>query len=281
MSDNDILFPFDFSPQSQHAAPFVAAFANRLGAKVTLLTVVPPVWTVPPPMMMGALLTAPADTKSRLDGALSQELAGVAVERVVAEGDPAVKIVEWAHGHATGLIMMPTHGFGVFRRLLIGSVTSKVLHDAECPVWTAAHACKQRTQVVPRTILCALDGTPQSAALLKWAGEFSRRMGASLQLLHVLRPISDWLALEAERLLQEEVRQEARARLELIQEEAGVDAPLRVAVGEIAEVVTEEARQEDADLLIIGRGTLQATLGRLRTHAYAIIQRSPCPVLSA
>jgi len=123
-------------------------------------------------------------------------------------------------------------------------------------------------------------GRPK-AALLQWAGEFSRRMGASLQLLHVLRPISDWLALDAERSLQEEVRQEARARIELIQKEAGVEAPLRVAVGEIAEAVTEEARQEDADLPIIGRGTLQATLGRFRTHSYAIIQRSPCPVLSA
>ena len=25
------------------------------------------------------------------------------------------------------------------RRLLLGSVTAKILHDAECPVWTAAH----------------------------------------------------------------------------------------------------------------------------------------------
>ena len=31
---------------------------------------------------------------------------------------------------------------------------------------------------------------------------------------------------------------------------------------------------------VLGRGSLQAPLGRLRTHAYGIIQRSPCPVLS-
>ena len=44
---------------------------------------------------------------------------------------------------------------------------------------------------------------------------------------------------------------------------------------------TEHAREEDADLILIARGSLQAPQGRLRTHAYGIIQRSRCPVLSA
>jgi nucleotide-binding universal stress UspA family protein len=53
-----------------------------------------------------------------------------------------------------------------------------------------------------------------------------------------------------------------------------------VAIGDIAATVNEHAREEDADLILIGRGSLQAPLGRLRTHAYGIIQRSRCPVLS-
>jgi len=44
--------------------------------------------------------------------------------------------------------------------------------------------------------------------------------------------------------------------------------------------VTEEARQEGADLVILGRGAIHETLGRLRTHARGIIQHSPCPVIS-
>jgi hypothetical protein len=61
---------------------------------------------------------------------------------------------------------------------------------------------------------------------------------------------------------------------------AGVDAPLRIAVGAIAPTVTEEARQEQADLVLVGRGSVTEPFGRLRTHAFGIIQRSPCPVLS-
>jgi hypothetical protein len=40
------------------------------------------------------------------------------------------------------------------------------------------------------------------------------------------------------------------------------------------------AEHHEADLVIIGRGKLLSTFGRLRTHAYAIIRDSPCPVLS-
>jgi nucleotide-binding universal stress UspA family protein len=76
------------------------------------------------------------------------------------------------------------------------------------------------------------------------------------------------------------VREEARAKINAMQREAGVDAPVRIAVGQIADTVTEEARQEGADLILIGRGSLQSPLGRLRTHAYGIIHKSPCPVLS-
>jgi nucleotide-binding universal stress UspA family protein len=95
-----------------------------------------------------------------------------------------------------------------------------------------------------------------------------------------VRPISDWLSLESEQALQEELRTESRTRIESSLTSAGLDLPLRIAVGEIVATITEEARQEGADLIVLGRGAMHETLGRLRTHAHAIIQRSPCPVLS-
>ena len=42
-----ILFPFDFSQPAMHAAPFVRAVASRFEARITLFSVVPPVWDVP------------------------------------------------------------------------------------------------------------------------------------------------------------------------------------------------------------------------------------------
>ena len=280
----NILFPFDFSTPGMLAARFVRTVAERNEAKVTLISIVPPVWSIPP-AGIPAVVPVEAEKMSaqlqeHLDGALKDEFAGLNVARIGDRGDPAERIVRYAHANAIDLIMMPTHGLGAFRSFLIGSVTAKVLHDAECPVWTATHAEEQHAADSPKTVVCAVDTTDQSAGLMRWAADFAQRLGGSLKLVHVVPPISDWLTLTSERELQEQVREAARTNVQSLMRSAGIEAPLRVAVGKISDTVTEEARQEGADLVIIGRGALRSAFGRLRTHAYGIIQTSPCPVIS-
>jgi nucleotide-binding universal stress UspA family protein len=278
-----ILFPLDFSAAGMAAIPYVRALANQLYARVSVLSVVPPAWVTPPGLIPPTTGSDPAGLQKALQTHLDQlVMDGLQspVERVTALGDPAEKIAEFTRDNRVDLVMLPTHGHGLFRSLLLGSITAKVLHDVHCPVWTAAHAQKQHAQEAPRKILCALDGTDKSLALTQWAADFSRQVGASLQLLHVVRTISDWLSLESEQGLQEELRAESRTRIEAMLKSGGWDLPLRVAVGEIVATITEEARQEGADLIVLGRGAMHETLGRLRTHAHGIIQRSPCPVLS-
>jgi nucleotide-binding universal stress UspA family protein len=274
MAIQHIVFPFDFSPQGVLAAPFVRAFAERCGARITLLAVIAPAWDA------SEVPRIEADFRSRLDAALTTELAGVPLERRIVFGDPSLKIAEFAETNAADLIMMPTHGLGVFRSLLIGSVTAKVLHDAKTPVWTATHAEEQRARTLPATVLCALDGMAGSDALLQWAAEFSQRVGASLKLLHVVPPISDWLSLPGEKEIQEQLREAARSKLGDVQRTATLELPLRVVVGRISETIAEEASRESADLIIVGRGGAHSSLGRLRTHIFAVIQKSPCPVIS-
>lgn len=278
-----ILFPLDFSNAGTAAIPYVRALANQFNAKVTLLSVVPPAWVSPPGIVGPPAVADPGDLQRSLQEHLNNTAMDGLVSapaRVTALGDPAEKIVEFTRDNAVDLVMIPTHGHGLFRRLLIGSVTSKVLHDAHCPVWTAAHAEKQHSHETPRRILCALDGSDKSMAIARWAADFSRQAGASLQFLHVVRTISDWLSLESEQSLQEELRAESRSRILAMLTSAGLDFPLRVAVGEIVPTITEQATEECTDLVILGRGAIHETMGRLRTHAHAIIHRSPCPVLS-
>ena len=63
------------------------------------------------------------------------ELDGIAVTRVLLRGNPAHEIVKTARDHNVDLIAMSTRGEGVFYRFLLGSVTAKVLHEIQCPVW--------------------------------------------------------------------------------------------------------------------------------------------------
>ena len=276
-----ILFPYDFSHQCTLVAPYVRAVACRFGAKVTLLGVIPVAWdNKAPDMPMLTAGTPAVDLKGYLDKAAEAVFAGLPVETSTMLGDAAFKIVQFARTRPVDLIMMPTHGLGSFRTMLIGSVTAKVLHDSKCPVWTAAHTETQSSPDVPRTILCAVDRTAETVKVMQWAAEYSQKMGATLKLLHVVSPVSDFLSLPSERHLQEEVRNEASVQMESLRRGAGVEASLRTVVGKLIEKVSEEASQEQADLVIIGRGSLPHALGALHSHAYGIIQESPCPVLS-
>jgi nucleotide-binding universal stress UspA family protein len=282
----NILFPLDFSSRCCAAVPYVSAMASRFGATITMISVAQPFLYTGMGDPGGPVIIDTdqilAELQLRLDSALVKEFAAHRVERVAELGDPAHMIVDYAKRNDIDLIMMPTHGYGPFRSLLLGSVTAKVLHDTELPVWTAAHMedAPAKAHVSVKAILCSIDGTSKSVPLMKWASQLAKDVGATLRLAHVIPGIEGWPASQMDRDFEEDMRLAARKSIEGLQQAAGVDAPLCVAIGDVAEGVREEARRHGADLVITGRGVLNETLGRLRTHSYGIIRHSPCPVLS-
>jgi len=281
-----ILFPVDFSELSGGAAHFVRSMATRVGAKSTLISALPPLWQTG---IGDAGATIPVDMdelhrdlEARLSSAFVREFDGIQVQRVVEIGDPAAVITRFAHTEGADLIMMPTHGYGPFRSLLLGSVTAKVLHDAECPVWTATHVDEPLSlrHMSGGNLLCAVDGTPKSVPLVAWAAEYARITGATLQMVHAVSGFVGWPERQLDGEFQEKLRTDARASIDRLQRASGVALPLCVGVGEVAGVVREEAERHDSHLILIGRGILHETMGRLRTHSYGIIRHAPCPVLS-
>jgi nucleotide-binding universal stress UspA family protein len=281
-----ILFPIDFSDRCCGAVPFVEAFASRYKAKVTLISVAQPIYyagMVDPggPIVM-SVDTMLSDLKERLDSALTREFAHLRVERIAEIGDPARVITEFAHNQGVDLIMMPTHGYGPFRRLLLGSVTAKVLHDAECPVWTAAHVeespCKDH--LACRSILCAVDGTPKSVPLMQWASAIAKDAGATLRLVYVVAGLNYSNIHGFDEAYDRDLRDRADQAMSELKEHAGVNVPHSMVGGNISESVHRETERLGADMVVIGRGVLNETLGRLRTHSYGIIRQSTCPVLS-
>ena len=62
--------------------------------------------------------------------------AGVKVESqyAVKADDPAQNIIDYAKEHSISLVVMTTHGHGGIRRLLLGSVTDRVIRSCEVPV---------------------------------------------------------------------------------------------------------------------------------------------------
>src|SRR5204863_2910646 len=122
-----ILFPVDFSNRCYAARPFVQSVAQRFHSRLTLMHVIqtPVGWYGGMEAAYPVMLDVPAmieDGRKRLNS-FFESLEPSGIGKVIAHGDPAAQIVRYAERNDVDLIMMPTHGCGKFRSLLLGSVT--------------------------------------------------------------------------------------------------------------------------------------------------------------
>ena len=287
-----LLVPIDFSKRATAAAEHAAALASKFDSELIFLHAVPP-----GPYEHGffeggyepsAIWPSQEEIEAKLAGQLA-ELAertgrGRRIESVVSWGDPASKIEEMAEHEQVDLIVMPSHGYGPFRRLALGSVTAKVLHDLACPVFTGAHV-----EELPESathpygcVACAVDLEPHSRDVLSWAWGFARAWQADLQVIHAAPPV-DELPTEAGAVpakLRETLNQVRTEQVQELLDSIGATARIEVDCADINEFVTGVAKETVADVLVIGRSMDQSLLGRLRTHSFALIRDAPCPVIS-
>jgi len=283
-----IVLPVDFSERARQAAAFAVPVAEHFHSEVIVLHALATQYEFGSVELGGAIVTTEftsghrEQAEKRLAEFLLKELGNLNVRRLLVEGDPAREIVECARREQASLIVIPTHGYGVFRRLLLGSVTAKVLHDADCPVWTTAHVEKpEPRETVLRRILCAIDLGPASARSLEWSARMAADFGAQLTLVHAiveLDPRNAGYHFSPE--WRKHLVDAAEAEIFALQKRAGTQAGVVIALGSAADMVCAEARKADTDLLVIGRGCETGILGRLTADAYAIIRQSPCPVVS-
>lgn len=284
-----ILFPVDFSTCCRHSVAYVARIAKQFGSEIVLLHA----FDAYDPFGYGAAsstvvygiseaaLRQPREAALRDFG--SNTFAGLPVSRMVEIGEPADCITEFIERQDVDLVFMPTHGRGRFRRLLLGSVTAKVLHDAKCPVWTTAHSECLEDQYSERIqkMVCAVDLSPATTQIICAARDVAQQYGASVQLIHSI-PALD---LEPEdtgvnALFQRFLFDRAAELLAAFQAEAKTNFEALVRYGRVESVVRDAASSYRAQLVVIGRGRLTGLLGGLRTNVNNIIREAPCPVLS-
>ncbi len=286
MKFEHILFPIDFSERTGLLVPAVEAMANRFGSRVTLFHVfeIPAAWygnADAPLINTDCLRVFSESAKRRLDEFRIQ-IPESRLQRVIAEGETATHIAEWAKDNAVDLIMMGTHGYGRLRGLLLGSVTAKVLHDTDCPVWTDSllHTpAGSRTRGISN-ILCAVDAGEEGVDILRFAAGMAKEFQADVRVVHAVpgaeAPPSPYFGSEMQRFLMDT----AQAELARQQRAAGTNFPALFRRESISKAIAEAAVQTNCDLVVIGRGKTREGLGRLRTQAYQILRDAPCPVVS-
>jgi nucleotide-binding universal stress UspA family protein len=288
-----ILCPVDLSDLSTRPLAYAAAMASWHDARLTVLHVVPSF--EPMEVRAGGLfdpvqLVYPMPHEEiieRLRTAL--DAAGVAAEGVALaaeEGDSAPTIVDQAVATQADLVVMGTHGRTGFNRLLLGSVTEKVLRQAPCPVLTVPpHA--PPTGVAIRHVLCAMDFSPAALQALGFALGVARRAGASVTLLNAI----EWLPEEEPAepttfdvvAYREHLKQTARDRLAaLVEKSRGETMPtLLVVTGRAHREILRLAGERGVDLIVMGAtGRGGPVLTPFGTTTQQVVRSAGCPVLT-
>jgi nucleotide-binding universal stress UspA family protein len=289
-----ILFPVDYSPSCTAMIPYVKDMAQHFDAELSLLHAyaLRPVFAnrdVENVLVYSDLAYADPKISEEARHIESQRLREFAAqvfpaqyaEVMTEEGEAGAIIHKVLQHQGADLVMMPTRGCGPIRRLLLGSVTAKVLHDVSAAVWTSTGtAIEEHAPTVPyKSIICALDETQESEATLRAAAALAKSYHASLSLLHVLEmpPATPEIDFTPYR---KDLIEAGHARMRELKDRLNLDVPDVVLDAGVADGIHEEIVRRKADLLVMGRGHDRGIVSRVWSRLYSIVRDSPCPVLS-
>jgi nucleotide-binding universal stress UspA family protein len=138
----NILIPTDGSELAGKAVQHGIALAKRIGAKITVLTALPPFHVLTTDTQM--LEDTPTSYQARIQEHAEKTLgtvaraakeAGVSCEMVHVEHEhPYQAIIDTAESKACDLIVMASHGRHGISAIVLGSETVKVLTHSKIPV---------------------------------------------------------------------------------------------------------------------------------------------------
>lgn len=299
-----ILCPIDFSDYSRRALDHAVAIARWYGSTITVMHAFSAarVATYAPgaPGFDSIVLTRAdrdqllAEMKRFIETESTPE---VSVEAIIREGSAAGEIVNQAADLGADLLIMGTHGRSGFERLLLGSVTEKVLRKATCPVLTVPHRHPDAVPASPvlfKQILCPVDFSDCSLQALNYAMSLAQEADAHLTVVHVIEhgwdatpvnhgPVStdDRLSLADYRTRREE---DARQRLEEAIPEtvaAYCSVERMVSGGTPRREILRIAAEQQTDLIVMGvEGRGAADLMSLGSTTNHVLRAAACPVLT-
>ena len=274
-----ILVAVDGSESSRNALLQAFRFAVDEKCWITVTSVVPPydgeIELVGVKDIRAALRKPCEDALADAKRYAEQERA--LVKTVCEEGEAHERIVDLADAENCDLIIMGRRGLRPVERMLVGRVTARVIGHSQRDVLVVPN----NTVVGWETIVFATDGSRYSAVAADRAISFAKSYGGELKVLSVVDVPTEFYA-EAPQAVEEMVRKakEYVAAVKKQAEAAGVNAETFVGEAEAHEAVTKLAKEQNADMIVIGShgrtGLRRLLMGSV---AEKVIGYAPCPVL--
>ncbi len=289
-----VLVPTDFSPSSVPAFRYAVEWAKVFEAELTLLHVhsLQPGLDIDAGIAQKFLDEQRKVAREELEKLLTeaQQQVPKATMELVA-GLPSECICQIAREKKCDLIMMGTHGWTGFNRVLFGSVAERVIQRAPCPVLSIPHreaedvSAMHTLQMLPRQVVLPMEFSDCSMDAYEYAVQIAKWFDAPLTLVHAIEPLSYSLDFTLTHPLQEKTnRDKVEKRLSdltTVLSDQGLSARYELLDKPTVDGILETSAIQQADLIVMGthgrKGLSRMVLG---STACKVLEQSPYPVLT-
>ena len=268
----------DFSETGVSVLKAAKSLAVRFEGNLLLAHAVPPVLYGPgaTPELLQADLDA---ARTQMEVVISKaDLGSIPHRSVIEFAEPTDLIDRIARAQSADLVIVGTHGAHGFEKLAFGSVAESVLRRVPCPVLVTGPRCREHLEAV-RSIVFATGLEAPAFRPAQYASGIAEELNARLTLLHVRKPEprdTEIPSREIDPLLIEELQ-----KLLPPDAEPCCQTKVRVEVGHACEQVLRVAREEGANLIVVGvrESSSLADHSPWSTLSH-IIRGAHCPVLA-
>jgi len=280
-----ILVPLDGSPLAERAIAYATVLARRSGARMMLMQAVH-AHVLPGLDPTEAQIEITESAKDYLDTVarpLSRE--GISTETHVYYDAPAHAVLDAANHHDASLVVMTAHGRGGPGRMLYGSVADQVLRHATVPVLLVPSIVEHPWPAEGMlSVLVPLDGSELAAEALQATGVLTETFVSQLTLLRVVQPPTYPLYGDGYAYIPFDEEADLAAAREYLAgqaarfSESGRTVNTEVVVGETARVISDIARDERMDVIVMathGNGRLSRLILGSVTNATLRLATAP------
>lgn len=291
----NILCATDFSDFSNHTIPYGVALAGEFDAKLYICHVI----DLSSIAIYGEFQLNPVDQQNRIRKQAAEQLDQIIGEQpvkwepLITVGHTADEVSRLVEEKGIDLVIAATRGRSGLKRLILGSVTERLMRVLSCPL-LVVHSPEHEfvnpisKEIRLNKILVGCDFSPDSDLAFQHALSLAQEFEADLHLAHVIEPSVSSELLKPDKALSAEIQQGLYQRfteklITMIPEDARnwCTPETRILEGQPYEELVKYAETNAMDMIVLGvRGHGVVKTLFLGSTTDRVVRQTSCPVLS-
>lgn len=291
----NILCATDFSDFSNHTIPYGVALAKEFEARLYICHVI----DLSSIAIYGEFQLNPIDQQNRIRKQAAEQLDQIIGEQpvkwepLISVGHTADEISRLVEEKEIDLVIAATRGRSGLKRLILGSVTERLMRVLACPL-LVVHSPEHQfvnpinQEIRLKKILVGCDFSPDSDLAFQQALSLAQEFEADLHLVHVIEPTVSTELLKPDKALSTEIQQGLHQRfteklIAMVPQDARnwCTPETRILEGQPYEALVHYAKTHAMDMIVLGvRGHGLVKTLFLGSTTDRVVRQSTCPVLS-